>query len=101
MLSPQQAVFASVVRFSDPSGWSKVGLDEPLGQLHGKFWGTSMQDEEQEWRNGQPAIPQALVCGELGSEDQRVDVDWDDDEDIIPGCYVLNIGVDNLTFSKI
>ena len=41
------------------------------------------------------------VCGELGSEDQRVDVDWDDDEDIVPGCYVLNIGVDGLTFSKI
>jgi hypothetical protein len=93
--------FASVVRVADYlAPWLKLTIDEPLAQLHRKFWGTSMVDEAQEWRNGQLPIP--ALGGELGGEDQRMDVDVDDvDDNIISGCYVLNIDVEGLEFSKI
>jgi hypothetical protein len=57
--------------------WPKLDCDEPPAQLHAKFWGKSMVDEEQEWLRTQPAI---------GVGDER--------DDILPGCYVLDIGMD-------
>jgi hypothetical protein len=92
--------FTSVVRFA-PLGWPKIDEDQPLAQLHDKFWGISMLHEEQEWRNSQQPIP--AVGDELETED-RMDIDFDVndvDADVIPGCYVLNIGIEGLEYSKI
>ena len=60
-----------------------------------------MLDEEQEWRNSQPLIPAVGDDSELGSEDRPMDVDFDVGADVIPGCYVLNIGIKGLERSKI
>jgi len=98
-LQETKSDFASVVRVIDRlEQWSKVVVDEPLAQMHAKFWGKSMEDEEREWRNT-PLTP--AIGGELEG-DERMDVEVDDVSDTtIPGCYVLNIDVDGLEFSKI
>ncbi|KAF8310229.1 hypothetical protein F5887DRAFT_1067704 [Amanita rubescens] len=60
-----------------------------------------MLHEEQEWRNSQQPIP--AVGDELETED-RMDMDFDVNDvgaDVIPGCYVLNIGIEALERSKI
>lgn len=96
--------FTSVVRVTERLGpWPKLGGDECLSQLHTKFWGKSMQVEELEWKKSQPPIPAAGDDG-LGSEDQLMHVDFDVSDvgdDVIPGCYVLNIGISGLERSKI
>ena len=95
--------FTSVVRVTERLGaWPKLGGDECLSQLHTKFWGKSMQVEELEWKKSQRPIP--AVGDELGSEDQLMHVDFDVSDvgdDVIPGCYVLNIGISGLERSKI
>ncbi len=58
-----------------------------------------MEDEEQEWRNAQPAMP--MEGSELGNEhrgkDESMDVDMSEeeglDDDFIKGCYSLEIGI--------
>jgi hypothetical protein len=76
----------------------------PLAQLHAKFWGISMEGEEKEWRDAQPPMPAA--GGELRDKhqhaDERTDEDGDDlDDDIIPGCYFLDIGIEGLEYPRI
>ena len=74
--------------------------DRALAQLHAKFWGKSMAEEEEQWRRAQPRTP--TIGGELGDEDQDGDERMDEDQgertdledDILPGCYVLDIGID-------
>ena len=93
--------FTSVVRFAPLGRWPKIDDVEPPAELHAKFWGISMLDEEEEWRNSQQPIP--AVGDELESED-CMDVDFDVNDisaDVIPGCYVLNIGIKGLERSKI
>jgi hypothetical protein len=116
MFSPQESGsdFASIVYSPERLGpWHKLGNDEIPAQLHAKFWGKSMVDEEQEWRSAQSPVP--AIGGEL--EDERQDGDelmdeprderMDDgertdlDDDILPGCYVLDIGIAGLGFPKI
>jgi hypothetical protein len=59
-----------------------------------------MAVEEQEWRR-------TIRGGEVRDEhqDERMDVDENDGtdpgDDIIPGCYVLDIDIEGLEFSKI
>ena len=89
-----------VLLASDPEPWTKLH-NHRFTQLHTKFWGTSMLDEEQEWRNSQPLIPAVGDDSELGREDRPMDVDFDVGADVIPGCYVLNIGIKGLERSKI
>jgi hypothetical protein len=79
--------------------------DEPLALFHAKFWGKSMAEEERDWRNTQ--LPISAIGGEFGDEDhgdKRMDEIGDDvmdegtgtdlDDDIIPGCYMLDIDID-------
>lgn len=72
-----------------------------LTRLHAKFWGKSMADEEREWRDTQPPIP--AVGSELG--DERMDEDGSEgaglDDDIIPGCYFLEIDIEGLEYPMI
>ncbi|KAF8337726.1 hypothetical protein F5887DRAFT_531087 [Amanita rubescens] len=93
--------FTSVVRFAPLGQWPKIDDDQPFAKLHAKFWGISMLHEEQEWRNSQQPIP--AVGDELETED-HMDMNFDADDvdaDVIPGCYVLNIGIKGLERSKI
>jgi len=47
----------SVVLIPERTGkWPKLNDVEPIAQFHRKFWGKSMVDEEQEWRNAQTSI---------------------------------------------
>jgi hypothetical protein len=79
--------------------------DHPLAQLHAKYWGNSMIDQDQEWRNAQ--LPVLVTGGKLGDkgqgEDEHMDEDGNEgmygsettdlDDDIIPGCCFLDIGI--------
>jgi hypothetical protein len=89
--------FALVVRIPRCMGpWPKLDDEEPLTRLHAKFWGTSMADEEREWRS--------MAGGELRKQIQHVEdgvvVDWHLSHEIRPGCYQLDI-IKDITVSKI
>ena len=108
--------------------WPRLlNRDGPLALLHAKFWGTSMAAEEQQWLNAQQASP-ATGSG-LGLRDQEgeehmdavgnekmqtavvdetvVDETMDEattmdpDDDIISGCYMLDIDIKGLRLSKL
>jgi hypothetical protein len=61
----------------------------PLALFHKKFWGKSMKDEESEWRKSQIRI------------DQDEDEITDEDDDIISGCYVLDISIPRMPVSHL
>ena len=61
----------------------------PLALFHKKFWGKSMKDEESEWRKSQIRIAQ--------DEDEIMDKD----DDIISGCYILNISIPRMLVSHL
>jgi hypothetical protein len=46
---------ASVVRVKFQK-WQKLDDEYPLALFHVRFWGKSMEDEEEEWRKAQPQI---------------------------------------------
>jgi len=108
---------ASVVG-SDPedlADWrsKRIRDNRPLALFHAKFWGKSMADEEEEWRNSRPPI--GAIEGELGDKDgdgdERMNEGSDEtmhggqgtevEDDILPGCYLLDIGIRGLDFRKI
>jgi hypothetical protein len=90
---------ASVVGFQ-PEPLVKIPPIHPLARLHAKFWGKSMQDEEEEWRMAQPPISEA--GGEPGDQGQdMMDVDSNTNDDIISGCYALKIDVEGLVYPSI
>jgi len=76
----------------------KADDNTPVAQFHKKFWGKSMKDEESEWRDTQ----KDEWCDTR--EDERMDQDQDettDMDDIIPGCYVLDIGIPGMAISRL
>ena len=90
---------------------SRVRSDH-LAQFHTKFWGKSMEEEEEEWRNAQPP---PLTGDEGHDRDDKMDGDrdgdagmdedegmdqGDKDNDVIPGCYMLDISIEGLEISK-
>jgi hypothetical protein len=86
-----QSSLASVV---STQTW-KADDKTPLALFHKKFWGKSMKDEESEWRNTQPGVADQ-------DGDGRMDQDQDNmDDDIISGCYVLDIGIPRLAVSRL
>ena len=119
------STFASIVKIpSYMKPWPIIDGDQPLALLHAKFWGKSMADEEQEWLNALPvpAMGSESVLGDQEGEermyevvDERMVVDEtavvdetmdeamtaDPDDDLIPGCYVLDIDIDGIPCSKI
>ena len=119
------STFESVVNIpSHLKPWPILGGGHTLALLHAKFWGKSMADEEQEWLNAQLAIPATESEFGLGDRegeermhgvveekmgvDETVVVDdtmdeattTDPDDDIIPGCYMVDIGIDGFQFLK-
>jgi hypothetical protein len=93
--SPQESGsdFASVVHIPKrQTQWPKLDGDDPLTVLHAKFWGKSMAIEEQEWRSVQWGDP-ARARDQDQDEDDPMDEHLDEDDDIIPGCYPLDLGI--------
>ena len=53
--SSDSSSLASVVRVKFRK-WQKLDDEYPLALFHVRFWGKSMEDEEEEWRKAQPQI---------------------------------------------
>jgi hypothetical protein len=83
--SPAPASFASVVtiRKEHLDGWIFLDSNEALTQLHTKFWGTGMPEDDV-WRDDDPTE----------SEDVQ-------DDDIRGGCRVLNIENEAIDLNEI
>jgi hypothetical protein len=69
--------------------WQSFKVSSPISlpfQWHAKFWGKSMEIEEQQWLEG---------SGLGGDEPMDVDTSEgeDSDDDFIKGCYTLEIGI--------
>jgi hypothetical protein len=67
---------------SDPEcieKWRRLSDSHPLAQLHAKFWGKDLAEEEEAWRAKQQSTSDP-------SDDES-----EDDDDITSGCYVLDI----------
>jgi hypothetical protein len=119
------STFASIVEIpSYKQPWPILNERKPLARLHAKFWGKNMADEEQQWLNAQQASPatgnefglrdqeeeermdvvdnEKMVVDETAVVDETMDeaTTMDPDDDIISGCYILDIGIDGL-FSKL
>ncbi len=87
--------FASVVRVAAHlPNWSQLFEDDdPLVQLHSKFWGKTLTCEVPE--------PSKPAESEITDEDEHMRVDCQVDDDFIPGCAILDIGIGDLPFQKI
>ena len=68
--------------------------ETPLALFHKKFWGKSMKDEESEWRRSQ-----IRIVDQDQDQDQNNTSDMDDD--IVPGCYVLDISIPGIRLSHL
>ena len=115
------STFASIVKIpSYMKPWPILDKDDPLALLHAKFWGKNMADEEQEWLKAQQTGPatgtefglraqegeeridavvnEQMVVDEAAVVDETMDetTTTDPDDDIISGCYMLDIGIDGL-----
>jgi hypothetical protein len=115
MPSPQVSAsrLSSVVRFPSMEQWEAIDNDESPALFHAKFLGKSMANEEEEWSSSQPPIADIgseLEGKELDGErpigkavDGKTDGDRTDldSDDIIAGCYMLDIGIDDFPFPKI
>ena len=117
---------ASVVLVDLGKKWVKVTDKEALAPFHTKFWGKSMEDEEAEWRKEPRQIEgpgdededegrhegkgkgRAIDEGEdevmdTDEDEPETDADelegeaTDEDQDVIPGCYPFNVGIEDIT----
>ena len=95
------ASIVSIPQFAEK--WDKLDDHEPLAQLHARFWGTSMQEEEEEWRikerlaptpHDNKQEPNKKPCNGTNEREGNND-------DIIPGCYVLDIKNDAIRIESI
>ena len=66
--------------------WTKLCDNQPLAQLHVKFWGKSMAEEEEAWHARQHSTS---------------NLSNSENDDIQPGCYVLNINNDAIKMRSI
>jgi hypothetical protein len=107
---------ASVVgsHSKDLDKWTPKRIDDrdALARLHAKFWGKSMADVARDSPASTPNSTnedkdtikdQGEVFDDCGHGKMAVDEDEsaDEDDDIGPGCYFLDIGIDGLEYSKI
>ena len=66
--------------------WYKHPDDSKFARLHTKFWGKSMLGEGEEWQ---------------GSDSNSMHGSYDPDDDVGPGCFVLDIGFEDLRLQNI
>jgi hypothetical protein len=92
---------ASVVRVQT---WPKTDDKNVLALFHTKFWGKNMKDEESEWCDTQPVSRDNHGVADQDG-DERMDLDederMDEGDDVISGCYVLDIDIDGLGMSSL
>ena len=86
--------------------WAKLDDDHPLAQLHSKFLGTNMQEEEEAWRAKERLTPAPCQCDKNRKPNENsgngTDESEDEDEDtVLPGCYVLDINNDGIDLKSI
>ena len=102
-----ESTFASVVEIpSYMQPWPILYGNHPLARLHAKFWGKNMADEEQQWLNADQegkerihaVVNEKMVVDETAVVDETMEeaTTVDPDDDIIPGCYMLDIGIEGL-----
>jgi hypothetical protein len=77
---------------------NKIPDTDLLARLHAMFWGKDMKSEASEWNvewKTQLSIPDSE------SEPQDEDSDEEEEDAFIPGCYLLDITIENLFSKKI
>ena len=61
-----------------------------------------MEDEEQQWRDAQPPMPvEGSGLGGDGPMDVDTSEEEDLDDDLIKGCYTLEIGIKHLRIPRV
>ena len=86
--------------------WERIDDHDPLAHLHSRFWGTSMQEEEEAWRAQErlspaPSNNNPKPNEKLGNSPGTDESEDDDDDDIIPGCYALDINNDAISIKSL
>ena len=97
---------AEVVQFhSTTEPWKKLHVDDRLSKFHVKFWGKNMDDEEREWldlktQSRDDSTDDDVIVDDGDDKDTDngddedtgdTDSDSDADDELIPGCYELDI----------
>jgi len=97
---------AEVVQFhSTTEPWKKLDVDDRLSKFHAKFWGKNMDDEEREWldlktQSRDDSTDDDVIVDDGDDKDTdngddedtgNTDSDSDADDELIPGCYELDI----------
>jgi hypothetical protein len=85
----------------------KSSSDSLPAQWHEKFWGKSMAEEEQKWRDAQLLKP--LEGSGLGNEpwggDESMYMGMSEaeglDDDVIEGCYSLEVDIEGFAYPRI
>ena len=72
--------------------WVRLTNSDQLAQLHGKFWGVNMQDEETMWRETQPEEEPLNV----EDDNQKPEEHEKEEDDIGPGSYILTLDIPNM-----
>jgi hypothetical protein len=70
--------------------WQRLDDSEPFAQLHRNFWGKSMAEEEKAWHE-QQSISDPSSNNQSPEEKSGENTLESKDDDITPGCYVLDI----------
>ncbi|KAJ3510252.1 hypothetical protein NLJ89_g4784 [Agrocybe chaxingu] len=83
-----KSTFSSIVDSLESHSWLLLPLSSPHARFHDNFWGKSMEDERNAWRQSEGLPP--------------LDDEADDGEvDILPGCYALKIGIPGFGYTSI
>src|SRR5258708_3747539 len=88
--------------------WFELTNSNKAAQLHRKFWRKSMVSEEAEWRETRKPVGDDPGDGEVNPMDEQEkgkgkeeEEEEEEEEEFGPGCYILNIDIDNLPHPKI
>jgi hypothetical protein len=76
------SVFCDYCESDDLALWSKLNVNHPYSQLHSKYWGETIENEAEKWLNAHPIV-------------------YNPTNDIGPGCFVLDFGIEHYHPSKL
>ena len=81
--------------------WRVLDVDHLLTQLFTKYWGNSMQEEEKAWHANNSEILTPAPSNNGWISNGKSGNDNDNNDDILPGCYVLNINNSSISTKHI
>ena len=81
--------------------WHKLADDYGFARLHTKFWRKGMLDQEEEWCGKQGSDSNASMHGSDDPDREVNPMDVGGDDDVGPGCYFLDIGLEELRLKNI